>query len=205
MNAPKIYLAGPSVFFPDWKERAAAMKTACEKRGAIGLYPMDAEVPEQGGAHPEFALGLAIFAANTNLIDEADAVVADLSPFRGPSADVGTVWEIAYAQGKGKHVSGFSNEKDLYHERVIEHSNRVTDWAFEARIGEHADVKEDNDGLTIEPFKMADNLMIVGSICRSNKAQMKNLVQNGGLARSFEEALDMTLEALRQRANEQSR
>ena len=63
----------------------------------------------------------------------------------------------------------------------------------------------DHNGLTIEPFKMADNLMIVGSVCRSNKAQMKNLVNTGGLARSFEEALDMTLEALRRRSNERSR
>jgi len=34
---PKIYLAGPSVFDPDWEAQANAMKTTCAERGAIGL------------------------------------------------------------------------------------------------------------------------------------------------------------------------
>jgi nucleoside 2-deoxyribosyltransferase len=98
----KIYLAGPSVFYADWEAQAAAMKAACARRGAIGRYPFDnALLPP---ADP-FEHGLAIFARDRDMVLECDGVVADFSPFRGASADVGTVWEFAFAQGAGKAVA----------------------------------------------------------------------------------------------------
>jgi nucleoside 2-deoxyribosyltransferase len=181
MRIPKIYLAGPSVFRTNWKDLAQEMKDACALRGAISLYPMDAAVTPPGGAHPLFALGLAIFAANTDLIDQADAVVADLSPFRGPSADVGTVWEIAYAQGQGKPIAGFSTASELYAARVP-HTKAFPTYDYNTN--------------SIEQCDMADNLMIVGSLCRSNPREIPEMASNGGFCRSFEDALDLVLERL---------
>jgi len=166
----RIYLAGPSVFMPDWRIRRDAMQAACAARGAVGLYPLDAAV------HPtpsKFATGVRIFEANRALIDSAAAVIADLSPFRGPSADPGTVWELAYAFGCDKVVAGFTADLRPYHERVT-HDRDFRDAA----------------GSTVEDFDMADNLMIAGCLA----------ISNSSIYLTFEDALDRVLYNLSQKA-----
>lgn len=79
-------------------------------------------------------------------LDEADAVIANLTPFRGPSADVGTAWELGYAAGRGLPVFAYTGALDHYGARV-----RV-------------------DGLLIEDFDLADNLMLDGAVRRSGGA-----------------------------------
>ena len=36
------------------------------------------------------------------MMDAADAIIANLTPFRGPGADAGTVYELGYMAGRGK-------------------------------------------------------------------------------------------------------
>jgi nucleoside 2-deoxyribosyltransferase len=171
----KIYLAGPSVFSADWQAQAAAMKAACERRGAIGLYPFDNELVRP--ADP-FEHGLAIFARDRDSVLECDGVVADFSPFRGASADVGTVWEFAFAQGVGKAVAAFSSDRRDYRDRLPEF------WTPSAT--------ED-----VEAFGMADGLMLVGSNLSGNPERRGQTA--GGLFGSFDEALDACLDELRRR------
>ena len=40
----------------------------------------------------------------------ADAIIANLTPFRGPSADAGTVYELGYMAGRGKLCLGYCND-----------------------------------------------------------------------------------------------
>ena len=60
----------------------------------------------------------AIFKANEAMIDAADAIIANLTPFRGAGADPGTVYELGYAAGRGKLCLGYSNDPAIYAERV---------------------------------------------------------------------------------------
>ena len=39
-------------------------------------------------------------------IRSCEAIVADLTPFRGPSADVGTVCEVGFARALGLKIFG---------------------------------------------------------------------------------------------------
>ena len=48
----------------------------------------------------------------------ADAVIANLTPFRGPGADAGTVYELGYMAGRGKLCLGYSNDASVYADRV---------------------------------------------------------------------------------------
>ena len=48
-----------------------------------------------------------IYRANIGLIAEADALLANLNPFRGSEPDSGTVFEIGYAIALGKRVVGY--------------------------------------------------------------------------------------------------
>ncbi len=135
----KLYLAGPDVFLRDAREVAAAKKALCAAAGHEGLFPLDAKLPPFA---PTAAFAAAIFASNLAMIRAADAVLANLTPFRGPSADSGTVWEVGFAHALGKKVFGYSNV--------------AADFAARTRAFVGA-----GDGLEVEDFGLAsDNLMI---------------------------------------------
>lgn len=135
-----IYLAGPGVFFPDAQEHIERKRSLCEKHGFKGLSPLDNELSSNISIPHD--LSREIFDANIALMDLADCVIADLTPFRGASADAGTVFEIGYMRAKGKPVLGYSNISLEYQSR-IDHQNFL-----------------DENGHRIENFGLADNLMI---------------------------------------------
>lgn len=78
----KIYLAGPDVFLPDAVEIGQRKAAICARHGVRGLYPLDNVIDLTAGD-----ASLAIFKGNEAMMDSADAVIANLTPFRGPGAD----------------------------------------------------------------------------------------------------------------------
>lgn len=150
-----IYLAGPDVFFADAAEAGRAKKELCAKYGFEGLFPLDAELAQEESAD----LSTRIFRANIDGIRRCDAVVANLTPFRGVSADPGTVFEIAYARGLQipKPVFAYTNVPDSLFTRVTA--------TFGLAPGHAADRRDfAGDGMVVENFGLADNLMIVEAI-----------------------------------------
>jgi nucleoside 2-deoxyribosyltransferase len=137
----KLYLAGPDVFLPNAKEIGALKKARVAAAGHEGLFPLDADL---GIAFaPEPGVAAKIFRSNVEMIRAADAVLANLTPFRGPSADVGTVWEAGFAHGLGKKVVGYSNVAAPFADRA------------------RTFVAAAPDGLDVEDFGLpSDNLMI---------------------------------------------
>jgi nucleoside 2-deoxyribosyltransferase len=146
----KIYLAGPDVFLPDAVEIGRRKAAICERHGLIGLYPLDNAIDLTS---PDASL--AIFKGNEAMMDSADAIIANLTPFRGPSADAGTVYELGYMAGRGKLCFAYSNDPALYTERVAR-SFAVTKAAAGHLI--------DGEGLTVENFGLTDNLMMIHSL-----------------------------------------
>ncbi|UXD89311.1 nucleoside 2-deoxyribosyltransferase [Thalassolituus hydrocarboniclasticus] len=150
-----IYLAGPEVFCPAASELGARKKALCEGYGFRGLFPLDGELQQTSSARE---LGFAISAANEQLIRHADLVIANLTPFRGASADVGTVYELGLARGLGKVIHGYSNDPASFAERTFALFGQ----------GEYGGSElHDRDGLSIEQFDLHDNLMIEGGIALS--------------------------------------
>ena len=109
----KIYLAGPDVFLPDAIEIGRRKAAICARHGLSGLYPLDNAVDLTAAD-----ASLAIFKGNEAMMDAADAIIANLTPFRGPSADAGTVYELGYMAGRGKLCFAYSNDPAVYAERV---------------------------------------------------------------------------------------
>ncbi len=142
------YLAGPEVFLPDAAEIGRRKKELCRHHGFEGLYPLDAEVP------PEPAAGLdrRIYDGCLAMMRAADLGILNLTPFRGPSADAGTVLELGVLAGMGKPVFAYTNDPRDLLERLRAANGAVLDAA--ARIW------HDGDGMTIEDFGNADNLML---------------------------------------------
>jgi nucleoside 2-deoxyribosyltransferase len=85
---------------------------------------------------------------------EADAIIANLTPFRGPGADAGTVYELGYMAGRGKLCLGYSNDPSSYADRAREFT-KVT--SREGRL-------VDASGLTVEDFGLTDNLMMIHAL-----------------------------------------
>ena len=89
------------------------------------------------------------------MMDAADAIIANLTPFRGPGADPGTVYELGYMAGRGKLCLGYCNDPAPYAERVARFMKVTT--APDKRL-------IDNDGLTVEDFALPDNLMMIHAL-----------------------------------------
>ena len=144
-----IYLAGPDVFLPDAIEIGRQKAAICAAHGLTGLYPLDNAIDLTASDASR-----QIFRGNVAMMDAADAIIANLTPFRGPGADPGTVYELGYMAGTGKFCLAYSNEDAAYADRA----GRFTDvTAEDGRL-------VDAQGLTVEDFGLVDNLMMIHAL-----------------------------------------
>jgi nucleoside 2-deoxyribosyltransferase len=146
---PRIYLAGPDIFYPDVQERYARLKRLCAEVGLLGVAPPDGM---------EFAIELTPECAakirqhDISLLKNCDAVLANVSPYLGLEPDSGTAYEMGYAAALGLPVIGYALDGMLTHERA----------ALAGRpIG--PDGREPQEGLLLENFGLTANLMLAGA------------------------------------------
>lgn len=142
---PRIYLAGPDVFYPEARKRGVELCTLCAAYGFEGLYPLDAQLDTE-----QVPRSTAIYRANRELIVGADAMVANLRDWRGPEPDSGTVWEVAYALALGKPVVAYLPESLSYRERFLTLAPNGLDA----------------DGNEVEDFGLPLNLMLAHSLTK---------------------------------------
>jgi nucleoside 2-deoxyribosyltransferase len=156
---PSIYLAGPEVFLPDAADVGMRKQALCKAFGFVGLYPLESAIlPGEGR-------DLRIYDANLALMEQADAAIFNLSPFRGVAADPGTAFELGLFVARDKPVFAYSHDPaDLF-----------------ARVGEafgaHATPEGgccDAHGYEIENFGNADNLMLDCALKRQGRAVLRS-------------------------------
>lgn len=160
MKAPRLYLAGPEVFRPDAVAEGARLKALAQAAGAQGIYPLDGEPLHDAGA---------IKRRCREMIDAADAVVANITPFRGHHMDPGTAWEIGYAEAQRKPVHLWSSDPRAMVDRVPAKMD-IEEGGFGHR---------DADGHLVENFELAENLMIAadaGPVWRTPEGAMRAAV-----------------------------
>jgi nucleoside 2-deoxyribosyltransferase len=155
MAAKRVYLAGPEVFLVNAKEIGEHKKELCRKYGFEGVFPLDNEVETQGKSPRE--IGLCISGVNEALIRTCDVVVANITPFRGPSADVGTAYEMGFAHALGKKVFAYTNVVVAFTERTVSALKSQVKRAEDGRL-------RDANGMFIEENEMTDNLMLDGCV-----------------------------------------
>ena len=151
----RVYLAGPEVFLPGAIALGEAKRAVCADYGLAGVFPLDGGL-DLAGLEPR-AAGRAIYAANTKLIRACDVLIANLTPFRGPSADVGTAFELGFMAALGRPVLAYSNDPRSFRTRLSAH--------FGGQLHRRADgALTGSDDLSIEEFDMVDNLMLHGPL-----------------------------------------
>jgi nucleoside 2-deoxyribosyltransferase len=165
-----VYLAGPEVFLANARDISARKRAICTRHGLVGVFPADEEdVGDPALPLPE--RGLAISRAMERVMRGCDAMIVNLTPFRGPSADVGSVYEMGFMRALGRPIFGYSNNARPFLDRVAAFCNGIV------RVrpsGEH----EDPDGMAIEPFELHDNLMLAGGVIASGGCIVTESVQH---------------------------
>ncbi len=182
----RVYLAGPDVFLPQPERRAAAMKQVCAQHGLCGISPLD-PLPGEPGAD-----AASIARRNEAHIRGCDAILANLSPFRGPGADAGTIYEVGFGRALGLPVFGYATVAMGYADRV--------------RALPGSGAKHDAGGLAIEDFGLFENLMISCGIAESGGVLLAEDAPGGWQDLSvFERCVSRAAALLRRRDPSHSR
>ncbi|MCM2294514.1 nucleoside 2-deoxyribosyltransferase [Allorhizobium sp. BGMRC 0089] len=152
----KLYLAGPEVFLPNARDVMEAKAALTRRYGFEPICPGDISIEPAPTLH-EF--GLKISAVDEDMMNAADGVIANLTPFRGIAADPGTAFELGYMCAQGKQVAAYTNVLDNHYER--------TAGFYDGQVVKGEDgYKRGPDGLSLEDFDMIDNLMLHGGVER---------------------------------------
>jgi nucleoside 2-deoxyribosyltransferase len=183
MRRPRIYLAGPEVFLPDPKAAGEAKRVLCAAMGFEGVFPLDAVLKLEGLDPAEKARTIGL--ADEELIHGCDLLIANLTPFRGVSGDIGTAYEAGYARALGKPVFGYTNVAADYRARAAR---------FRVEKGAWPDFGDTKD-VEMEDFGLAENLMLDtairasgGTLVRTTVAAGAELTDLTGFSRCLEQA-----------------
>lgn len=145
----KIYFAGPNVFHPLVKEMEKKVEQLAEELQFTALIPGDSGIDWSNPNKKELAQQ--IFDINVEHLNNCDAVIANVTPFRGACVDDGTAWEIGYAFARKIPIVTYGTGPKTTGE-IIEAVSGI-DPAFE-------EPRRDSNGFLIEEFGLQNNLMI---------------------------------------------
>lgn len=147
-----VFLSGPDLWFPDAHEHAARKRALCQAAGFTGLTHLEGDLFETENSE---AMAREIYAATLTRLRMADAVIANLTPWRGASCDPGVAFEGGFMAARGRPVLGYMNVQD---EDEAELRVRVLEYAGgeEAEDGKWRDA----DGCEIEDFGLPETLML---------------------------------------------
>lgn len=173
----KVYLAGPDVFKKDPVQVGKEKKLALKKAGHVGKFPMDPEIKDF--AHDK-KTAYTIAKGNEDLMDSCQVILINMTPWHGPSMDVGTAFEVGYMKHKAKYTPTLLIG---YYEGEVQpdFTKRVAEMHYGGNVhfAENGDVT-DKEGISLENFDLPENLMIAAAIHHTG----------GEIFHSFDEAVN---------------
>lgn len=153
-----LWLAGPEVWLPDFAVQSSRQRALCLDAGFTPLTPDPAPPPSDDSAELE---ARELYAARMARLRQADAGVVNLTPWRGPSADVGAAFEAGVLAGLGRPVFAYLNISDEFQ---AEYVDRVE--AFVGAQRDEAGVWRDGDGCVVEDYGLPETVMLWAEVRR---------------------------------------
>ncbi len=101
-----VFLAGPDLWYPDAEEHLARKAEMCLLAGFTALAGRSEGLVE---TEPSEAMAREIYALALERLRQADAVIVNLTPWRGPNADPGAAFVAGFASALGKPVFAYLN------------------------------------------------------------------------------------------------
>ena len=152
----KVYLAGPEVFLSNAREQLDRKIALTRAAGLIPVAPGDLAIPETPTKRER---GLAISAIDEQLMSSADAIIANLTPFRGAARrhrhSVRTRLHVRPGQDRPSPIPTprptTSRAPVAYYGGMV-----VAKQPTAACAG--------RTGMSVEDFEMAENLMLDGGV-----------------------------------------
>ena len=152
----RVYLAGPEVFLANAREQLDKKIALTRAAGLIPVSPGDLAIPDTPTKREK---GHAISQIDEGFMLSADAIIANLTPYRGQNADTGTCYELGFMCALGKAAFGYTNVAAGHYERQHRHYAGAITPGADGRL-------RGSDGMLIEDVDMIDNLMMHGGIER---------------------------------------
>lgn len=148
-----VFLAGPDPWYPDAAALTEKRRVLCAEAGFTAILPEFG----QGGdetLRSEVA-ARALYADNLAKARGAGALIANLTPWRGPNADPATAFLAGFAAALGKPVFAYLNVEDA---EEAELRSRVEGWIGAAP--DAAGIWRDRDGSEVEDFLLPESFML---------------------------------------------
>jgi nucleoside 2-deoxyribosyltransferase len=163
-HGPRIYLAGPMIFYPDPETTFRRMKAICRRHGLLGVSPLDNQIGLEGKS-PDRALLEQIIRADMELMDTLDGGLFCLDGFRrSPEMDPGTAFEIGYMRALKKPLAGWTCDPRDYPAKVRDHFQDVFGLklviAEPGAKGGASGTMRDPDGILVHSEGCLQNAMI---------------------------------------------
>jgi nucleoside 2-deoxyribosyltransferase len=147
-----VYLSGPERWAPDAADLMARQRHTCVAAGVTPLFAGDAPLVQRDGSE---AMAREIYAGALASLRKADAVIANFTPWRGPSAHPGVAFEAGFASALGKAVFAYINVAEEEEAEYLARVERLEGAAY----GEDG-VPRDGEGMEIEDFGLPETLML---------------------------------------------
>ncbi len=147
-----VYLAGPDPWGPEAEEVLARKRQLLE---AAGLEALDSRIGPDVAADASEAAARRIYAERLSTLRRADAVIANLSPWRGPHCDPGAAFETGFAAALGKPVFAYLNVEEEEQAELL----RRVERRYGARRRRDGGWR-DADGAAVESFGLPESVML---------------------------------------------
>ena len=145
------------MFLRDAVRHGEKKKALCGQCGLEGVHPLDAGFSADG---PPRETAFLISKANEELIRSCAAMIANMTPFRGVSADVGTAYEMGFGRALGLVVFAYTNVSVAFTQR--------TALTLGARtVQDEQGRRRDSHDMAVEEWGLMDNLMLEGGVYAS--------------------------------------
>ena len=151
MHRRQVYIAGFDVFCVDAESVFANIRLEAAILGLQALVPTDCDLAIGKDGEPAEVASM-IRDANIALLSSADAVIANLAPFRGLEPDAGTVYEVGFAHALGLPVVGYGASRASYAARVSS--------VIECTRDKDGCLREARNNMAVEDFGLPMNLML---------------------------------------------
>lgn len=147
-----IYLAGPDCWFPDAERLTEHRRGLCQAAGYRGVTGLDAPLTEKVVSE---AMARERYANAVAKIRTCDALIANLTPWRGPHCDPATAFACGFASAVGIPVFAYLNVETEEEADQRQRTERVFGCLID---GDGRAV--DEFGCEIEDFGLPESLML---------------------------------------------
>jgi nucleoside 2-deoxyribosyltransferase len=161
---PRVYIAGPMVFYPDAGQLFQDMKRVLRDCDLEGCAPLDNQLGLET-AKPGRALARAIYDADQDLMHHVEGAIFNLDPFRrGTEMDPGTAFEVGYCKALGLPIVGWTIDERPYPVKVRDFMKEAFQLDLSETLpnasGATSGVLRDADGVLVHSEGLYQNLMI---------------------------------------------